>query len=57
MVGPSYLQWNDVLCCIFLLINDDVPVHEDIIEQEELPGLGLLPAGLGQHALSHQNST
>ena len=41
---------------IFLLINDDVPVHEDIIEQKELPGFGLLPAGLGEHPLSHQHS-
>ena len=57
MLGPSYLQWDDVLCGIFLLINDDVPVHEDIIEQEELTGFGLLPAGLGEDALPHQDPT
>ena len=46
-----------MLCGILLLINDDIPVHEDIIEQEELPGFWLLPAGLGEHSLSNQDST
>ena len=56
MFCPSYLQWYDVLRRIFLLINDDVPVHQDIIEQKELPGFGLLPAGLGQPPFAHQHS-
>ena len=34
-----HLQGDDVLCCVFLLVDDDAPVHEDVIEQEELQAL------------------
>ena len=35
----SHLQGDDVLCCVFLLVDDDAPVHEDVIKQEELQAL------------------
>ena len=44
-----------MLCGVFLLVDDDAPVHEDVIEQEELSGLGLPSAGLGEDALPHQH--
>ena len=52
----SDLKRDDVLRGVFLLVDDDAPVHEDVVEEEELPGLGLPPAGLGEHALAHQHA-
>ena len=54
-VRESHLQGDDVLCCVFLLVDDDAPVHQDVIEQEELTWLGLPSAGLGEDALPHQH--
>ena len=33
-----------MLCGIFLLLDDDIAIDEDVIEQEELSGLQFLPA-------------
>ena len=52
----SYIfQWYDVLLVVLLLVDDDVSVDEEVVEEEELPGLELLPAGLGEDALAHQD--
>ena len=50
-------QGNYVLLVVFLLVDDNVAVDEQVVEEEKLPGLGLLPTGLGQHPLAHQNAT
>ena len=44
-----------MLCGVFLLVDDDAPVDEDVIEQEKLSGLGLPSAGLSEDALPHQH--
>ena len=31
-----HLQGDDVLFCVFLLVDDDAPVHKYVIKQEEL---------------------
>ena len=46
-----------MLFVVFLLVDDYVAVDKQVVEEEELPGLGLLPAGLGQHPLTHQHTT
>ena len=46
---------NDVLLVVFLLADDDVAVHQEVVEEEELPGFGLLPAGLCEHALADEH--
>ena len=46
-----------MLLVVFLLVDDNVAVDEQVVEEEKLPGLGLLPTGLGQHPLAHQNAT
>ena len=56
-IGPSYLfQRNNMLFVVFLLVDDYVAVDKQVVEEEELPGLGLLPAGLRQDTLTHQHS-
>ncbi len=42
-----------MLFVIFLLVDDDVAVHEQIVEEKELPGFGLLPARFSQHSLAN----
>ena len=32
----SHLQRYDVLCGVLLLVDDDAPVHQDVVKQEEL---------------------
>ncbi len=46
-----------MLLVVFLLVDDDIPVHKEVIEEEELSGFQLLPACLGEHALAHQHSS
>lgn len=50
------LQRNDVLLVVLLLHDHNVAVHEDVVEQEELPGLRSLAAHLRQHALADQHT-
>ena len=45
-----------MLFVVFLLVDDYVAVDKQVVEEEELPGLGLLPAGLRQDTLTHQHS-
>ena len=40
-MSDSHLQGDDMLCCVFLLVDDDASIHEDVIEQEELQALGV----------------
>ena len=49
------LERDDVLLVVLLLADDDVAVHEEVVEEEELSRLGLLPAGLGEHALADEH--
>ena len=42
---------------VLLLVDDDVPVHEDVVEEEELARFGFLSAGLGENSLSDQDPT
>ena len=42
---------------VLLLVDDDVPVHEDVVEEEELARFGFLSAGLGEYSLSDQDPT
>jgi hypothetical protein len=45
-----------MLLVVFLLVNDDIPVHQEVVKQEELPGLRLLPARLREYTFAHQDS-
>ncbi len=51
------LQRDDVLLIVLLLLDDDVTVHQDVVEEEELPGFGPFAAQLCENALSDQHST
>lgn len=51
------LQWDDVLLIVFLLLDDDVAVHQDVIEEEELPCFGLFAAQFCEDALADKHST
>ena len=42
---------------VLLLVDDDVPVHEDVVEEEELSRFGFFSAGLGEYSLSDQDPT
>lgn len=51
------LQRDDVLLIVFLLQDDDVAVHQDVIEEEELPGFGFFAAQLCENTLPDEHST
>lgn len=55
-VDGDALQRDDVLLVVLLLLDDDVAVHQDVVEEEKLPGLGLLAAQLGEHALADEHA-
>ena len=42
-----------MLSSVFLLVDDDISVHEDVVEEKELARLGFLPAGFCEDSLSH----
>lgn len=42
---------------VLLLIDNDVPVHEDVVKEEELSRFGFLSAGFGEDTLSDQDPT
>lgn len=45
-INSDVFQRDYVLLIVFLLLDDDVAVNKNVIEQEELPRFGLLPAQL-----------
>ena len=49
------LQWNNVLAVVLFVANDNGAVDENVIEEEHLPRLQLLPAHLLEDALAHQH--
>ena len=51
------VQGQDVLAAEPQVSHQDWAVHQDVIEQEELPRLHPSPAGLGQHPLRKQHTT
>lgn len=51
------LQRDDVLLVVLFLLDDDVAVHQDVVEEEELSGFGSFAAQLCENALSDQHST
>lgn len=51
------LQWYQVLFVVLFLADYDVAVHEDVVEQEELPGLWTLAAHLCEDALADQDTS
>ena len=46
-----------MLLVVLLLVDDDVPVDEEVVEQKELARFGFLPTSLGQHPLPNQHAT
>lgn len=45
-----------MLLVVLLLLNDDVPVNQDVIEEEELSRFGLFATEFSEDALSDQDS-
>ena len=45
-----------MLLVVLLLVDDDVAVDEEVVEEEELSWLELLPARLGEDALSDEDA-
>ena len=50
------LKGNDVLLVVLLLVDDDVAVHEEVVEEVELSRLRLLAAHLGEDALADEDT-
>ena len=56
-MSSAYLfKRYDMLLVVLFLVDNNVPVHQQIVEEEKLPGFGLFPASFSQDALAHQYS-
>lgn len=51
------LEGDDVLLVILLLANNDIAVHEDVVEEEKLPGLRPFAAHLCENAFANEDAT
>lgn len=52
----DFFERYDVLFVVFLFSNDDISVHENVVEQEELSGFGSLAAHLCEDAFADEDS-
>jgi hypothetical protein len=46
-----------MLLIVFLLVDNNVSVDEDIVEEEKLPGFGLFTTSFGKDSFTNQNSS